>query len=224
MHRRARHLNPVQLGAALAIDARFLTLANGASVATWTGRPGSVSATQSSAPAQPTFQTSVLKGQPVVRFSGAQVLNVGNLTSQPFKVVIISRHNNGRSYIFDGSSTTRAALGDGLSTGSANNKMEMFAGSVVFGAAQTFNTGEYFIWSSTFDGASSTLMKNGAFFASGSPGSGSLSSGMTIGNRFALSFFLDGDIATVIVISGNNAHLRRRVEQSVAFSFKIPCS
>lgn len=225
MRARHRHFNPKGTGAVLALDSRFITgLADGANVSTWTSRTGSNNATQATSGNQPTYETNELNGNPVVLFNGSKVMTTPGLSAQPMSVVCIARHNTGTSYIFDGVSNNRAALGSGLSTGSSNSKMESFAGTTVYGADQSFNTGEYFIWRTIFNDSSSSISKNGSSFASGNPGTQSLSGGMTIGNRFALSFYLNGAIAFINVIPSVSVTLLKRLEQVAAFSFKIPCS
>ncbi len=60
-HRRHRHFNPANAGVVLALDARFLPLANNDAVADWTARPNStITATQGTAAAKPTFKTGIV--------------------------------------------------------------------------------------------------------------------------------------------------------------------
>lgn len=71
MRARVRHLNPVTMGFQIAMDARFLSAANGASLAAWPSRPGTSIGATASGTAQPTFLERSINGLPAVQFDGS---------------------------------------------------------------------------------------------------------------------------------------------------------
>jgi hypothetical protein len=77
MRARHRHFNARDAGAALCLDARFISgLSDGNAVSTWSDRSrNAADAVQSTAANQPEYKTAIQGGQPVVRFSGSADAN-----------------------------------------------------------------------------------------------------------------------------------------------------
>lgn len=97
MHRRARHINPKNFGAALAFDSRFLQLNNDDLVSSWTDRAAAVSYTASGA-ARPTFKTSISGGSPMVLSASGNEM-IGGTTeylsnSASITVFVVSSSSN----------------------------------------------------------------------------------------------------------------------------------
>ena len=95
MHRRSRHLNPKAAGALIALDARFLSLSGGASISSWTNRTGTNNLDQATAANQPTFQTAVQGGSPVVRFDASNdFFSIGGSLNFKDKLTFITTLKN----------------------------------------------------------------------------------------------------------------------------------
>ena len=77
MRARHRHFNARDVGAALCLDARFISgLSDGNAVITWSDRSRSTAnAVQNNANNQPQYKTAIQGGQPVVRFDGINNAN-----------------------------------------------------------------------------------------------------------------------------------------------------
>jgi len=73
MRARHRHFNARDAGAALCLDARFISgLSDGNAVSTWSDRSrNAANAVQNTAVNQPEYKIAIQGGQPVVRFSGS---------------------------------------------------------------------------------------------------------------------------------------------------------
>lgn len=71
MRARHRHFNPANAGAVCALDARFLNLTNNTAVDSWTDRSANGNSPTESSTARPTFKTNEVGGQPAVVFDGA---------------------------------------------------------------------------------------------------------------------------------------------------------
>jgi hypothetical protein len=72
MGRRCRHMNPRDLGALQSIDARYINgVANGVGVQTWTDRCGARDYSQATSGLRPIYAANSINGQPSVRFDTA---------------------------------------------------------------------------------------------------------------------------------------------------------
>ena len=224
MHRRARHLNPGSAGAVLALDSRFISgLSDGDPVSTWTDRSGSGNNATQSGSARPTFETGEQGGNPTIRFDGADdnLIHTATNSASCTWIALIKRISEGSGY--------RGIASAGLS----NNTGTMLLARV--------NVAEWGTYASANAPASTNLgtasprllamadndASGGAFYLSGVAdgtytGNGDGQASRHVGG--AAGQYVNADIALVMLLPSVTASLRRRFEQSVAYSFKIPCS
>jgi hypothetical protein len=193
---------PVTDDLVLHLDASELSLSDNDPVTSWTDLSGNdYHAIQNTTANQPTFKTNVMNGKPVVRFDGDNdYLLTGTFSSalsQPNTVFVVWQTNStGTQFVIDGiNKNDRHAIFQG--TGGGNN-VAFHAGSTLSYAKDTpFE--QAIITSALFNGANSEVWENGEIKLTGDFGNHSLT-GLTIGARQGNAFFfLDGDIAEIII-------------------------
>ena len=234
MRARQRHLNPGHLGMACAFDSRFISgLSNNDSVDTWTDRTSNGrNATQATAAKKPTYKTEELNGNPALSFDGGDALVTGSFTASilasahvVFKAsangLVYERGNafndNGNSYIYTST---------GYSTQFRGTSASAYSRATDWGLGSTWR-----LVSHEIDGthASHKFYINGAVqsMTSGLTANptGSYSLPLNIGSRNdAAESAITGSIAVVTygpVLAGS---ARRRLQNSLGYSFKIACS
>lgn len=226
MHRRSRHLNPKAAGALIALDARFLSLSGGASVSTWTNRTGSNDLTQATAANQPTFQTAVQGGCPVVRFDGSNdsvsVGNSLNFTNELTFIAVLKSSTSGNFTIF-------AKEGDDVEFGLWGTSGTVLAQSgIKFLVTEgTSSPTTWQIATTNWNGVSTAAVyRNSLQLNQLTNISVTLINRTTsqVGRNNTSGFF-NGDmgIVTCIPIYLSNA-LRKRLEQAGAMAYKIACN
>lgn len=235
MRARQRHFNPKRT-AALVLDARYITDADGTAVSTWSDRSGNGrDATQSTSANQPKVKTNGMNGNTTVRFDGAASPNQDSLSisslsvSQPITAVVAWQGQNSGDYVFDStSSSNRVIIGFALNSGLSADfgKLGAYAGGAAAIEQSVDSRNQNMIASALFNGSSSLLAKNGTTVATGNPGTANMAS-LKIGERFA-NFNnvsqLKGDIGALIILASSSAALRKRIERSMALSFKLACA
>lgn len=231
MHRRARHLTGRAAGASFHYDARRLSLSDGTGVQTFTDLAGTNDATQATSGNRPLFKTNILNGNPVVRFDGVDdflsLTNTASITTRYTAIALYKCSGTvGPTLTYKTSANSVPYTNFFYDAGGGNYQMYSYFSSTViyssgfnmtsgFSIASTFaDTNDYKLF---FNGQSKTtsfaLSNQGSFVDS-------------IGRRDSDSSKLNGDIASLIHIIGSfvSDSLRRRFEQSIAYSFKIQCS
>lgn len=249
MSRRVRHLNPAQCGAQIALDARFITgVADGAALSAWSGRANSsISASQGTGVSQPLYRGSSINGRPAVDFdgsndfmdlyAGALSLTNGASTGDMISVVIqdasataatvpFAMFSHGasaaasrfwivcRSSGVDGMySVGRRLDGDApIATVSAGN----ISNASVAESRARWNNGNHFA-------AINGVVTIAANYSSGA-GTVSATNSLAaqIGGNSALSAYFNGKIsAVVVVVPAFSDAVRRRIRQSLGFSYRI---
>lgn len=253
MRARQRHFNPVHAGANTSVDGRFISgLANNALMSSWTGRAGSsLTPTQATLANQPVYRTSAINGQPGAYFDDGDLnangpffeattsvtsnavscIMVGQKTAEVFTsqyARLSSIYNSGNNPFGQGdyglaNSMVFALLGH-VSLNGINPNVTAYRGGPV--ATSSYTTGDAVVVSSILDGATITVAKNGV------PASGATSESSLNSDRWLIgaapSLYdstMRGYISRVdFFITAIGAPLRRRCEQSAAYSFKIACS
>jgi hypothetical protein len=238
MHRRARHLNPGSAGAVLALDSRFITgLSDGSLVSTWVDRSGQGNnATQAQGGGnQPSYKTQQQGGNAVVAFNGTgnwMGISLSNTTNEAFILIV----SNSNTFVqFGGRVSFHGASGNdyddvryfAISHGSASPLKYRVDRIVNIFEPNTTSA----IATTIFNGSSCTLYQGGNL-SSSSTSTGSTGffswSASTLGARYvsgARSYFGQNDMMQVIVINQSKTNaLRKRIEHSAAFAFKIACS
>ena len=172
---------PVTAGLQLWYDAGQETLADGAAVTRWTDRSGLArDLTAFDAGAAATFRRNAVNGRPAIEFNGStSLLKTYGSTftiAQPDTFFIVYRSlDTASAAIFDSmNSSLRQSFGRGSTA-----VQDMYA-DIDLTAAATFPFAGYDLWSGVFNGASSSLARNGVGVASGRAGGASMS-GFTVG-------------------------------------------
>ena len=231
MRARQRHFNARDAGAVLVLDARYIDQADNTAVSTWSDRSrNSYNATQATGSLQPTFQTNELGGQPAVRFDGGDSL-VSSLNSSTVLSGNLSYFCLARRRI----SNTSYPLLIGFSTGGnyrgralflfVNNPSYGQNAADVVGSVSITNS-VAFIASATKSGSTASVFVNGNSVGSGTPTTSAVTeTQFYIGTGGGGGNYFDGDEFSVAVFNaGITASVRKRLEQSAAYSFKIACS
>lgn len=228
-NRRVRHLNPASAGAVIALDSRFVSsLASGDPVDTWASRrPATVDATGTGS-ARPLWTAGLQGGQPGIVFDGSNdVLATGELinTHPRTFLVVVERDSD--------ASNNRSVLGNRTSSG--GRIMRTTATSLVYARISnvnntyTYSTPGYpTVWTATDETAANGIIQR----ANGKQNTTSTTPtnyfpttvGMQVGagGTFVTEYF-DGKIYAVMVWAGLLSQPQiGRIEQSMAFSFRIP--
>ena len=234
MRARQRYLKPKSLGVRAAYDARYISgLSDGAAVSSWSDLSGNgFTATQGTTARQPSYKTAAIGGSPSVRFDGAgdnlthSITN--NATHTSFIVIKRLSSQTGDRGIYQVGTT--GATGDMvllLRSGSVD-RWCTYTSNYVY-ANTTIGTSSPYILSSN-DNAGS----GGAFFAGGTAdgtwtGNGIAQGINHIGGYYTVSPAIDQtsniDLGALMMTSATLSDpLRKRVEKSYAYSFKIACS
>lgn len=221
MGRRVRHLNPANASATMAFDARFgITVASGSKVPNWADRSSiTVNAVQAIIANQPTYQSAAINGQPAVRFDGNNNMIHGkdSQLSCVWIAVInrIASQTGYRGIAASGSSMLLARQG--------TDKWGTFTATDA-NATTTLSIGVPYILTMVDNNAS-----GGSFFLYGATdgtytGNSAGQSSKHIGGLLGANQGVNADIAGIVLLPAISASLVRRIEQSFAYSFKLPCS
>lgn len=235
-HRRLRHLtfSSKALGARIALDSRAITgIADADVVENWVDLSGGGRNLTSTAPRRPSYRVAARAGQPVVRFSAEDGMSGSwseTLTSETVIMAFVSTTTSSFARFF---TQTDASLDYSSSSNYIpfvkNNSGVNFGG---FKVGETFhsvmsNPGVFMIVSAVHSGSSITNYLNGVPATSASS---TLSKPIT---RFGIGVTIladniagienvSGDFCVIMAFATNlGSPLRRRIEQSIAFSFKV---
>lgn len=235
MRARQRHFNARDAGARIALDARFLSgLNNGDAVSTWTNRIGSSDFTGSGT-ARPTYTASSFSGNPALTFDGTNdtMAATGITWSADFTNVYVVRFN--RSPNYTGLIDTIACKTNYIQA-QPKGFYAMMSNHFV-STTNTYFTTEYAQvgtgkTSTVINGVSSTAAAgNGTvgaatILSANATGSNTdANTSFTLGNEPSTAGrFGKMDFAYFAYLPQSSSTLRRRLEQSAAYSFKIACS
>lgn len=227
MRARQRHLKPKSIGAFIALDSRYINQSDNTAISQWDDISGSGNnATQATGANQPVYRTSVLGGNGVVRPDGTtDFLESPTISkSQPytsFVIAFLRRYN--ASFYNDFFPDTSLGCFSGTSLDAGVAKYAAYAGSFIFSAASSLNT--WFLQSSVFNTTSSKIAVNGGTATTGNVGSTNLNGKFRIGLSWAGTVYFDNDTALGMVCEGAFSDaLRKRIERSYSYSFKLACS
>jgi hypothetical protein len=198
--------------------------AGSASVTTVYNQTGDgISLRQATAASQPRIATSgvisVKNGMPAMEFLGGQSLDGSAAVniSQPSTINIVAS-SAGAAKLVDGATASRQMIDANPLTGSV---YRFFAGSPISSSAGSFVANDSAVISAVFNGASSTLRKNGAQIASGNTGVNALGI-MRIGRSQAGSEFLTGAVQEVVAFRSElSISARFDLEKSQGLAFGI---
>jgi len=226
MHRRARHLNPIHAGALISVDSRFLSGTNGSSVSTWSGRAGQSGDFTASGTNQPTYNTGKNGGNPAVTFDGSNDImtrngSAGNRTLAQCTIIVGARLSGTSEGCFYDTSEHHAVthLTNTLRWYSYNPK-DFTIGSIS-------NATIIAISDDGTGGATAYLngTTSGSVTGLNNVNNGTNANNITIGSVGGIIFPINCDLYGCVDIPLNVQNpIRRRLEQSFGFSFKIACS
>lgn len=184
-------------GLQLWLKADSLVLSDGDPVGTWTDSSGNSNDATASGGSRPTYKTNILNGLPVVRFSGSNLLVSPLVLNQPMTVLVVltTTSTSGRWLESAGFSTASRIIGDTYFAGN----LLIYAGSLVTGSS--WGGTHYAAW--VFDGASSSIYKDGTQVVTGNPGSAAITIHTLFGADSALSTGFNGDMPEVIIYNSN---------------------
>lgn len=151
-------------GLKLWLKADSLALSDGDPISTWPDSSGNGFDATAAGTLRPTYKTAIQNGLPVARYAGGQVMDITAVVSgQPCTIFFVAKDTLGGSHFIDGSGGGRITAGiNGL--GFPN----MFAGSFVDGATESRSA--FHVFTYIFNGASSSIYRDGILDASGNAG------------------------------------------------------
>jgi hypothetical protein len=246
MRARQRHFNPRNAGANLVLDARYINQANSTSISSWTDRSAnSYTINQTTAANQPTFKTREINGNSAVQFDGTSDFLTGgdilDLGTNGVIIVSVARRDSGTGGALAGKSSQRALAGRYSLLRETSQFIMLYdrQGGGITAQLSESSTAPT-IFSGTLErGVNLKAFTNGNQLASTNTGTPDSTSHNTSDEFFigayqnstgtsppASGLYWNGMIAQVIVLLSNtyNNPLKKRLEQSSAFSFKIACS
>ena len=205
----SKPFSPINISGLIAWwDADQITgLADGEAVTTWTDASGAgANITQATANRKPLYKTGVINGLPTVRFDG---LNDGTgdylrgafnraIPNTVFIVLqFLAAQTGATKTIMDGVADPNNYMFQKLSTGAETERAS--CGTALNGP-DTADFVTWHIWALTFNGASSSIHRDGTSRAAGNAGTGS-QNGITIGGGAYLAdtAFSNMDIAEVLI-------------------------
>lgn len=238
MHRRARHLNHGRAGATVYCDARRISgVSDGSTVQTWSDLSGSANdVAQATAGNRPTYKTSIIGGQPIMRFASAStnwMKNTGySITSNAATVFCTAQTaatvttsgrfvslNNGGGQDYDNTNAWAALYYDGTTNKAAsyrNNAQVVVSGGL--------SKSTPYVMSIVLNGTAVDL------YIKSVKTSGTTSSTAMNSNRLIIganepelgNSRLDGDIGSFSIFKSSLSDpLRKRIEHSMAYSYKV---
>jgi hypothetical protein len=233
MRARQRYLKPKSLNVRAAYDTRYIAgLSDGAAVSSWSDLSGnSFTATQATTARQPIYKTATLGGSPSVRFDGAGDNLTHSITHNAGCSIITVLNYLSPQAIYRGlfSISTAGALGDTvLLLRMTSDKWGTYVAADA-PATTALTIGTPAILSMT-DNASSggSFNFNGA--DNGTWTGNSISQGQNhLGGYYTSSPLVDQtsniDLGAFYMTSAAlSSSVRKRLEQSLGYSFKIACS
>jgi hypothetical protein len=242
MRARQRHFKPRSAGASLGFDARFISgLSNGAAVSTWSDLSANANnATQATGANQPVYTTNVSGGQPGVKFDGTNdFLASGSYIALTeltciIAVNMVSANTTSRAIFYQGNyeAYTPNYNWIGLAKGGPSNTF--FYGNYNNGAegsvrtTTTIATGSHVVSGVVNEAGTNRMVFNGVQEATASSVTISMNTAArpTLGRvgPTAKDYF-DGYILSIVLLpTASAASLRKRLDHSAAYSFKIACS
>lgn len=244
MRARVRHFQPKDAGANLVLDARYIAQSNSTAVSSWSDRSGNAyNAAQATGAKQPTFETAGVGGQGAVKFDGGDVLAISsgytNLLSadDTWSLVMVTNLSSfsAQPVVFGKSSQFFFEYGN-MST------VYYYVGESV--AFRTYGTSNASMSANTsyVAGFTKTAATAGSLYVNGSEQTSFTNNGNSIPNGLTTTPSATGDVyvgaytntptfpATGYIPfvaffkTDVSNSVRKRVEQSAAFSWKFSCN
>lgn len=237
MHRRNRHFKGGSVGCNLQLDARYLSQSDGTAISSWTDRSiNAYNASQATSNKQPLIKTGVngINGSTAVNFDGSNDgLTISNYVNNSDMFIIFAVKITTANMIFEHSPNTNSSDGFYVYGQSGNNIAIRRFGSPGYNILGTNN---WIGFSPAIVSFRHSTANGGNYYLNGNVitkvnenGVCNLSSNTTntfyIMTRGDTGLFTNALLGAVIVGSGDLSEtLRKRIQVSLAYSFKIACS
>jgi hypothetical protein len=234
MRARQRHLKSKSLAATAAYDARYITgISDGSVVSTWSDLSGNgKDATQSTNSLRPLYKTAIIGGQPTVRFDGTddQFTHSAANSATCSIIAVISRVTSQTNYrgIFAYGPSTVSSQGTSFFISLVtSNKWGTFTATAGVGSPQPANTQIAATTPSILtmidnDGSGGNFYLNA--LADGTWTGTSVGQGQDHLGGYNPGQSSNIDVGAFLLAPKFENPLRRRVEHSYGYSFKIACS
>jgi hypothetical protein len=243
MRSRHRHFSYKAAGASLALDTRYISgTSDGSTVQTWSDISGNArDATQATAGSRATYKTAIQGGNPILRFDGGDFYNATFVTGTAYSIYIVYKRSGSNANAFD-NATLVASAGTTGGTAANQRRYQLYYDSASGGRFGLFtnatvsnfitrndNFNIHSVTAAVGSGDQEYLLNGGSRQTASVSGQSGVTSGsvrMTVGASSwdnVLQFV--GDMGLLIAFeTAQSSSLRRRLEQSAAYSFKIACS
>lgn len=233
MHRRARHLNPGNTGAILALDSRFnFNISEINRVDAWIDRSGRGNNATSSSSVRPILELNQQAGYPSVKFDGLNFMVFTGISAgtDHTSIAVLKLAPNPGAFQFGG------VLG-----GDANNVAPLFVSSnninsmsvgytVTTGGASVVainaSTNPWRVCATNRNGTSVNTFVSSQPETTQTLPANSSANIVNLGRRgLSSSLYYNSYISSVVIFSPRpSASVYARIRHSFAFAFKIPCS
>lgn len=236
MHRRARHINTRCIGASIYLDARRIkNTSGGTSIQTWTDESGSSNnLTQATSANRPVYQTAVTGGQPAVEFTASSTQSISNtsytITANSFCVFMVGSSKSatvsGRFVQVNLNDNNDWNNTDGMALlfwRGSDSKISSYRNNAQTTVSGTLSVGNWYSCCHMIDGTNLSLWVNNTKTTSTT--TGTFNSNRIVVGRNTTDGMLDGYIGALsLVKSTATESLIKRINHSMAFSWKIDCN
>jgi hypothetical protein len=226
MRARHRHLKSKSLGASVCLDARYISASNNDALSAWDDISGnSRNASQSNALRRPTFIVSASGGSPAVNFAGnatnPQEMTISVPSTRPVSVIAVQWKNAASGRI--------ASLSDngGLYAAVDWSDQVIYAEgrSIVGGSFGSGGRTTASVFSTITDTLDDVYVNGSQRTRTPIATTGTNADFSVVGKTYTVSDFSNGRLAFVLAVSSALPNpLRKRIEHSAAFSWKIACN
>lgn len=234
MHRRARHLNARDAGATMVLDARFIAGNDGDAVGTWESRTTSTyNFTQATTANKPLLKIGAngMGGQHSVLFDGSNDYLTGPSEAVSTYSIFIAAKAGALAvkYLFSSGNSTSSDVQFGIDTpnnASLPNRVRnrRVTGVNYFCSSDDFVIGNVCVISAYHDGTTMGIRVNGKTEGTQTPSGTASTNPWVVGTiNGSTSTYYNSNIGAVIMFKNSvtSAAVRKRLEHSLGFSFKI---
>lgn len=235
MRARHRHFSHKAAGAVVAYDARYLSDSDGTALQTWPDRSGTYNATESDSTKRPLVKTGVngINGQTALKFDGTNDdLQAASVPLSTYITVVIcgSAFTSAKPFFIEQGPNANGTSGFYF-YGTSGNSWQFRRTTTHSGTGVSNWFGQDAAIGSLRYGGSTQYRKNGGANVSNGTVSGtalsntSTTNALNICSRDRSLLFSDGLLGSLAIYDGDATNsMLKRLEHSVAYSFKIACA
>jgi len=225
MRNRRRHFSCKTVGAILLLDSRQISGSDGDQIETWNDKSGnSNNASQATQASRPTLKTGIIGGQQILRFDGSN--DSYGLTNNLSAIAPWTSF-----FVFSRSASTKKAVSLCVGSGFEPFSCFYFNNSIVYVSSSNSGGSSALAGAlsgntiATTDSGTSSMRHNGVSYNLTSYNLSRENTFSRIGNRPSAGDFSDCDIGFVCLAdSVMSDSVKKLVEHSLSYSFKISCS